>query len=48
MLRKYTPLGKKKIWLILCVHVAGACCLDNWSRVILNESVKVFLDDMNI
>ena len=29
-------LGKKERWLILCVQVAGACCLDNWSRVILN------------
>lgn len=42
-------LSKKGLWwLILCVNLAGTQCPDIWSNIILDISVRMFLDEVYI
>ena len=35
-------------WLILCVNLAGPQCPDMWPNIILDVSVRTFLDEINL
>ena len=55
--RFHVPLGEHPLqkgtrvlvrWVILCVSLAGPQCPDVWSNIILDASVQVFVDGIDI